>query len=294
MEEKTAQSVETVQQFETVIKPKNGWMDLHLKEVWSYRDLIFLFVKRNFVSQYKQTVLGPAWALIQPLLTTVVFTLVFGGIAGLAPEGVNGFVYYLGGTVAWSYFGTSLTMTSSTFTANSAIFGKVYFPRLVIPISTVITNLISFAIQFSFFLIAWGVCMFLPENAMQPNWCILLIPLLIVEMAMLSLGFGIIVSALTTKYRDLAMLVSFGVQLWMYATPVAYPASMFAGSRLYNLYWCNPMAPVIETFRYAFLGGEAATFRPEFLAIGAGATLVILFIGMVLFSRVEKTFMDTV
>ncbi len=284
----------TEQKFETVIEPRNGWFDLHLKEVWSYRDLILLFVKRNFISQYKQTVLGPAWAVIQPLFTTVIFTLVFGGVAGLAPEGVNGFVYYLCGTVAWTYFGTSLTMTSTTFTANSSIFGKVYFPRLVIPISTVITNLISFVIQFAFFLIAWVIFMFVPGNAMQPNWEIALIPLLIIQMAMLALGFGIIVSALTTKYRDLAMLVSFGVQLWMYATPVAYPASMFAGSSLYNIYWLNPMTPIVETFRHAFLGDLAATFRPEYLGISAGITLLVLLIGVVLFSRVEKTFMDTV
>lgn len=291
-DEKTA--AEQPQKFETVIKPKNGWMDLHLKEVWAYRDLVLLFVKRNFVSQYKQTILGPAWALIQPLLTTVVFTLVFGGIAGLAPAGVNSFVYYLCGTVAWNYFSTCLTMTSSTFTANASIFGKVYFPRLVLPLSTVITNLISFAIQFSFFLVAWAICMFLPSNAMVPGWQIALIPLLIVQMALLALGFGIIISALTTKYRDLAMLVSFGVQLWMYATPVAYPASMFAGSRFYSLYWCNPTAPIIETFRYAFLGGEAASWRPEYLLISAAVTLAVLFLGVVLFSRVEKTFMDTV
>jgi len=288
-------------EFETVIKPKNGWFDLHIKEVWNYRDLILLFVKRNFVSQYKQTVLGPAWAIIQPLFTTVVFTLVFGGIAGLAPEGVNNFVYYLGGTVIWSYFGTSLTMTSTTFTANANIFGKVYFPRLVLPVATVMTNLISLGIQFAFFLIAWVICMFLPGNIMMPNWTIALLPLLIVQSAALSLGFGIIVSALTTKYRDLAMLVSFGVQLWMYATPVTYPASLFTaevGNRsaelLETLYWCNPMAPIVETFRYSFLGEAAAQFRPDFLGISAAVTVVVLFIGVVLFSRVEKTFMDTV
>ena len=291
MEKKTP-SVEN-EMFETVIKPKNGWFDLHLKEVWAYRDLVLLFVKRNFVSQYKQTVLGPAWAVIQPLLTTVVFTLVFGGIAGLAPEGVNGFVYYLCGTVAWTYFSTSLTMTSTTFTANSNIFGKVYFPRLVLPISTVITNLISFAIQFAFFLIAWAIFMFIPGNVMQPNWTIALIPLMIIQMAMLALGFGIIVSALTTKYRDLVMLITFGVQLWMYATPVAYPASLFQG-KFYDLYWCNPMTPIVETFRYAFMGDAAATFRPEFLGISSGITVVVLLLGIMLFSRVEKTFMDTV
>lgn len=281
-------------EFETIVEPKNGWFDLHLKELLKYRDLTMLFVKRNFISQYKQTILGPAWAIIQPLLTTVVFTVVFGGIAKLAPGGVNSFVYYLCGNVVWSYFSSCLTMTSTTFTANSNIFGKVYFPRLVLPVSTVITNLISLGIQFSFFLIAWAIFMFMPDNVMTPGWQIVLVPLLVIEMAMLALGCGIIISALTTKYRDLAMLVSFGVQLWMYATPVAYPASMFAGSRWEILYWCNPTAPIVETVRYAFLGGEAAQFRPGFLLLSGGVTLVILFIGVMLFSRVEKTFMDTV
>lgn len=281
-------------QFETIIKPKNGWFDLHLKEVWAYRDLTLLFVKRNFISLYKQTILGPAWAVVQPLLTTVIFTLVFGNLAGLAPEGVNGFVYYLCGTIFWQYFGTSLTMTSSTFTANSSIFGKVYFPRLVLPISTVITNFISLGIQFVFFLIAWIIFMFIPGNIMQPSWMIALLPALIIEMALLSLGFGIIVSALTTKYRDLAMLVSFGVQLWMYATPVAYPSTLFSGTRWDALYWCNPMTPILETIKYSFMGPAAAQFRPEFLLISVATTALVLFVGVVLFSRVEKTFMDTV
>lgn len=281
-------------EFETRIKPKNGWFDFHLKEVWAYRDLILLFVKRNFISLYKQTILGPAWAIIQPLLTTVIFTLVFGGLAGLAPNGVNGFVYYLCGTIFWQYFGTSLTMTSTTFTANSGIFGKVYFPRLVLPISTVLTNLISLGIQFIFFITAWLIFLFLPSNTMTPSWMIALLPVLLLEMALLALGFGIIVSALTTKYRDLAMLVGFGVQLWMYATPVAYSSTLFSGTRWDTLYWCNPMTPVLETIKYSFMGSAAAQFRPTFLGISAGITVCILFVGVLLFSRVEKTFMDTV
>ena len=287
-------SIEKENQFETTIKPKNGWFDLHLKEVWAYRDLAFLFVKRNFISLYKQTILGPSWAIIQPLLTTVIFTLVFGGLAGLAPEGVNGFVYYLCGTIFWQYFGTSLTMTSTTFTANSSIFGKVYFPRLVLPISTVITNLISLGIQFAFFIIAWIIFMFVPGNVMTPSWLIALLPALIIEMAILALGFGIIVSALTTKYRDLAMLVGFGVQLWMYATPVAYSSTLFSGTKWDALYWCNPMTPILETIKYAFMGPVAAQFRPVFLLISVFITIVVLFVGVLLFSRVEKTFMDTV
>ena len=282
------------QQFETVVEPVNGWFDLHLKELVKYKDLVFLFVKRNFVSQYKQTVLGPAWAVIQPLLTTVVFTLVFGGIAGLAPGGVNSFVYYLCGTIFWQYFSSSLSMVSSTFTSNSNIFGKVYFPRLVLPISTVLTNLISLAIQFTFFIIAWVIFFFIPGYSMHPGWQIALLPLMILELAMLALGCGIIISALTTKYRDLAMLVSFGVQLWMYASPVAYAAEMFSGSKLEIIYWCNPICPIIETIKYGFLGEAAAQFRPEMWGLSWIITACILALGVILFSKVEKTFMDTV
>ena len=216
-------------QFDTVVEPKNRLFDLNLKELWKYRDLIFLFVKRNFISQYKQTVLGPAWAVIQPLLTTVVFTIIFGNVAGLAPGGVNSFVYYLCGTIFWQYFASCLTMVSHTFTGNSHIFGKVYFPRMVLPVSTVITNLISLGIQFVFFIVAWVIFMFVPGYTMNPGWQIIFLPLMLVELALLALGCGIVISALTTKYRDLAMLVSFGVQLWMYATPVAYAADMFRG-----------------------------------------------------------------
>ena len=282
------------QTFETIIEPKNKLFDLNLKELWKYRDLILLFVKRNFISQYKQTVLGPAWAVIQPLLTTVIFTLIFGNIAGLAPGGVNSFVYYLCGTVFWQYFASCLTMVSHTFTGNAGIFGKVYFPRMVLPVSTVLTNLISLAIQFYFFLVAWVIFFFIPGYEMRPGWQIALLPLLLLEMALLALGCGIIISALTTKYRDLAMLVSFGVQLWMYATPVAYSAAMFKDGPWDFLYWCNPTCPIIETVRYAFLGPAAAQFRPGMWGISWITTFVILFIGVLLFSRVEKTFMDTV
>ena len=287
-------AIENNMEFETIIKPKNGWFDLHLKEVWAYRDLTLLFVKRNFISLYKQTVLGPAWAIIQPLLTTVIFTVVFGGIAKLSPNGINGFVYYLCGNIFWQYFGTSLSMTSTTFTANSSIFGKVYFPRLVLPISTVITNLISLGIQFIFFIVSWAIFMFMPGNIMQPSWLIALVPFLVVEMAMLAMGVGIIVSALTTKYRDLTMLVGFGVQLWMYATPVAYASTLFSGSKWETLYWCNPMTPILETIKYSFMGPTAAQFRPVFLMISVIVTAIVLFVGVLLFSRVEKTFMDTV
>lgn len=279
----------------TLIRPKSGWFDLPVKELFRYKDLILLFVKRDFVSLYKQTVLGPAWAVIQPFLTTIVFSLVFGSIAGLAPEGVPSFLFYLSGTVVWTYFANCLTRTSDTFIANAAILGKVYFPRLVMPVSTVLSKLIDFAIQYGFFLV-FLVIYGLTGAAIRPNWLILLTPLLLLQLAMLSLGCGVIISAATTKYRDLRMLVSFGVQLWMYASPVAYDMfsmSAFApGGKYYSLYMLNPVTPIVNLFRYAYLGlGQV-----DWLSYGISwaVTCCLLFAGIILFSRVEKTFMDTV
>ena len=279
----------------TIIKPQSGWFNLHLGELAHYKDLILLFVKRNFVSMYKQTILGPAWAIIQPLLTTVVFSVVFGNIAGLAADGVPTFIFYLTANVLWGYFSSCLTSTSNTFIANSGIFGKVYFPRLVMPISTVLSKLIDFVIQFvlmSVFVVYFA----LTDSGIQPNWYILMTPVLVLQLAMLSLGVGVIISAATTKYRDLRMLVTFGVQLWMYGTPVAYDMfSMEAfapGGKYHSLYMCNPVTPVINMFRYAYLGiGQVDWF---WYGIGWITTVVLLLIGIVLFSRVEKTFMDTV
>ena len=278
----------------TVIRPKSGWFDLPIKELAGYKDLIFLFVKRNFVSLYKQTILGPAWAVIQPLLTTVVFSLVFGNIAGLAAEGVPTFIFYLPANVIWHYFSSCLTSTSDTFIANSGILGKVYFPRLVMPISTVLSKLIDFAIQFSFMVVF--VIYFTVTKSIHPNWYILMTPVLLLQLAMLSLGVGVIISAATTKYRDLRMLVSFGVQLWMYATPVAYDmfsiAGFAPGGKYYGLYMCNPVTPIVNIFRYGYLGiGSIDWF---YYGISWVVTIVVLFLGIVLFSRVEKTFMDTV
>lgn len=279
----------------TVIKPKTGWFDLPIKELLQYKDLIFLFVRRNFISLYKQTILGPAWAIIQPFLTTVVFSLIFGNIAGLAAAGVPTFIFYLSGNVVWHYFSGVLTSTSSTFIANAGILGKVYFPRLVMPISTALSKLIDFAIQYAFmivFLIYYAVT----GQGVQPNWYILMTPLILLQLAMLSLGCGVIISAATTKYRDLRMLVSFGVQLWMYGSPVAYDMfsmSAFApGSKYYGLYMLNPVTSVINLFRYAYLG--IGTVDWFYYGIGWITTLTILFLGIILFSRVEKTFMDTV
>ena len=283
------------QKFSTVIVPKTGWFDLNLKEVLKYRDLIFLFVKRNFVSRYKQTILGPAWAIIQPFLTTVMFTLIFGNIAGLAPGGVPSFVFYLSGNVLWGYFSGCLTSTANTFVANSHTMGKVYFPRLVMPISSVLSQLINFAIQYAF-LICFLVFYALTGQGVAPNWWILMTPVLLLQLAMLSLGFGVIISAMTTKYRDLAMLVGFGVQLWMYATPVAYDMfSMGAfapGGKWHSLYMCNPVTPIVNIFRYAYLGIGSVDWN--YYLLSWGVTAVVLFAGIVLFNRVEKTFMDTV
>lgn len=279
----------------TVIKPKTGWFDLPIRELLRYKDLIFLFVKRNFISLYKQTVLGPAWAVIQPFLTTVVFSLVFGSIAGLAPGGVPSFIFYLSGNVIWGYFSACLTQTSDTFIANSGILGKVYFPRLVMPVSTVLSKLIDFAIQFAFMLI-FVVIYTLTNAGVHPNWYMLMTPVLILQLAMLSLGCGVIISAATTKYRDLRMLVTFGVQLWMYASPIAYDMfSMGAfapGSKYYGLYMLNPVTPVVNVFRYGFLGIGQIDWL--YYGIGWITTVVLLFLGVLLFSRVEKTFMDTV
>lgn len=281
--------------FSTIIQPQTKWFDLKLKQVLEYRDLIFLFVKRNFVSKYKQTVLGPIWAVIQPLLTTVVFTLVFGNIAGLAPGGVPSFVFYLSGTILWTYFSSCLTQTANTFVANSHIMGKVYFPRLVMPISTVFSEMIGLAIQYVF-LIIFLVYYTVTGQGVHPNLWILMTPLMILQLAVLSLGFGIIVSALTTKYRDLAMLVAFGTQLWMYASPIAYDMfSMGAfapGGKWHALYMCNPVTSIVNLFRYGYLG--IGTMEWNYYFIGWATTIVIFLIGVVLFNRIEKTFMDTV
>lgn len=278
----------------TIIKPRSGWLDLNLGELTRYKDLIFLFVKRNFVSLYKQTVLGPAWAVIQPLLTTVVFSLVFGNMAGLAAEGVPTFIFYLTANVLWHYFSSCLTTTSDTFIANSGILGKVYFPRLVMPISTVLSKLIDFAIQYTFMVIF--VIYFAVTKQIHPNWYVLMTPVLLLQLAMLSLGVGVIISAATTKYRDLRMLVSFGVQLWMYGTPVAY--DMFSigafapGGKYYWLIMSNPVTPIVNIFRYGYLGIGGIDWH--YYIISWIVTIVVLFLGVVMFSRVEKTFMDTV
>ena len=272
------------------IKPKAGLLELHLDEVWRYRDLLWMFVKRDFTATFKQTILGPLWFIIQPLLTTVMFMLVFTKVARIPTDGVPPAVFYLSGLTIWNYFATCLTKTSTTFTTNAAIFGKVYFPRLIVPLSTVISSLISFGIQLGLLLLVMFYYS-VKGQAVHPNGYVVLIPFLLLLIALLGLGLGIIVSSLTTKYRDLSLLVGFGVQLAMYATPVIYPLS-FLSEKYKIIVALNPLAPPIESFRYALVG--SGTFDPAQLVYSVIVTLLVLFIGVILFNRVEKTFMDVV
>ena len=281
--------------WDTVIRPRRGWLDIDIKGLWRYRDLIWLMVKRNFTVLYKQTILGPAWVVIQPLLTTLVFTVVFGNLAGLPTDGVPKFLFYMAGNIMWHFFAQCLTVTSETFVKNSKLFGKVYFPRLVMPISTVLTEMINFLVQFVLFIIFVIIYARRPDSGVHPNFqLILLTPLMLIQLGVLGLGFGIIISALTTKYRDLAMLVSFGVPLWMYATPVTYSASMIADKypKLLGWYMLNPITPIIELFRAAYLGVPRYSYGYNLLSVIV--TLAVLMLGVILFSHTEKTFMDTV
>ena len=274
----------------TIITPKTSYFDIDIAGLLRSRDLIFLFVRRDFVSFYKQTILGPLWFFIQPLLTTIVFTVVFGKIANMPTNGLPPFLFYMSGVVAWSYFANCLDKTSNTFIANAGIFGKVYFPRLVVPISIVITNGSTFLIQF-IMLIGFIVYFYMAGANIHPNWWIFFTPLLLLQMALLGLGVGLLIASLTTKYRDLGFVVGFGVQLWMYATPIVYPISQVP-EKWQWLFAMNPMAPVIETFRHAFLGGGAV--KMIHMAISIIMTLIILTSGLLLFSKAEKSFMDTV
>jgi lipopolysaccharide transport system permease protein len=273
-----------------VIRPQRNLFDLRLGELWKYRDLTGLFVRRDFVSVYKQTILGPLWYLIQPILTTITFTVVFGRIAKLPTDGLPQFLFYMSGTVVWTYFADCLNKTSNTFVTNSQLFGKVYFPRLTVPISILISNLIAFSIQFLLF-IGFMVYFWVKGAAIQPNLWVLITPILVLMLAGLGLGFGIIVSSLTTRYRDLRFLVTFGVQLWMYATPIIYPVSSIP-ERFQPLIQANPLTSIVEAFRYAYLG--AGTVNLLNLLYSAGCMVVVLVIGILLFNRIEATFMDSV
>ena len=287
MGQKAAQETEYV----TIIRPKNGIFDLNLKEVWRYRDLIWIYTKRTFALTYKQTVLGPIWIFLNPFITSLIYVLVFGGIAGIPTDGIPQMLFYLGGNAVWTFFSSSLTKTATTFTANANVFGKVYFPRLTLPISTVLSSAINFFVQMVLFMAFW--IYYLAMRQIYPNFAsILALPLVLLQVGALALGCGIIISSLTTKYRDLAILVTFGAQLWMYITPVVYPISTLGEGMLRTLLLLNPVTCSVEAFRYMFLG--QGMVDPMWWLWSIGVTLAVLLVGIVLFSRVEKTFMDTV
>ena len=279
------------QKYYTHISSKRRWFDLNLKEVWKYRDLIVLFTKRSFQLSYKQTILGPAWIFINPFITSVIYTFIFGGIAGIQTDGVPHILFYLCSNAIWSFFGNSVTRNSRTFTQNAHVFGKVYFPRLTVPLSNILSAAIQFGIQM--IMVIGFLIYFLIVGQVHPNWTAwLFIPLILIHLGVMGLGFGIIISSLTTKYRDLAILVTFGVQLWMYATPIVYPLSTLGDSVMRTLLLINPVTTPVELFRYAVLGQGAV--EPGFLILSCVITIAVAIFGIMLFNRVEKNFMDTV
>ncbi len=287
------------EKWDLVIKPKEKLLKVDFGELWRYRDLCSLLVKRNIITQYKQTILGPAWYVVQPAMTVIMYMVVFGGIAGIPTDGVPQPLFYLAGICLWQYFSDCLTKTSNTFVENSAIFGKVYFPRLVMPVANVISNLLRFAIQLGLFLIVYACfAIFDTSCTAHITWYALLFPLLVLMIAGLALGFGTIISSMTTKYRDLQILFTFVVQLWMYATPIVYPLSQTAGKEiagfpLSTLMCLNPVTAIIETFKFGFLG--AGTFIGwGWLAYSFAFMVAILFLGIIIFNKVQKNFMDTV
>lgn len=278
------------EQWDLIIKPKNNWFQIDLAALWRYRDLLMLLVRRDFVSIYKQTILGPLWFFIQPIITALTFTFIF-GIANISTDGLPRFLFYLSGITLWSYFSDCLTKTSTTFIANAGVFGKVYFPRLIMPLSIIVSNLIKLAIQFSIFISVW-IYYLVTTNSIHPNWEYMwIIPVLVVMMGGLGLGFGILISSLTTKYRDLTFLVGFGVQLLMYASSVVLPISSMSG-KTQSLMLLNPLTSIIESFKYIFLG--SGTFEAIWLVYGFCFMTVLVIISVIFFNKVEKSFMDTV
>lgn len=280
-----------MQTYHTHISSKHQWFDLNLREVWQYRDLITLFTRRTFVLTYKQTVLGPAWIFLNPLISSIIYAFVFGGIAGMSTDGIPQILFYLCSNAIWIFFSTSVTKNAQTFTGNANIFGKVYFPRLAVPISNVMASIIQFCVQMILvivFLAYYVIC-----GQVHPHWeAWLLIPVVLLHLGLFGLGCGIIISSLTTKYRDLAILVTFGIQLWMYATPIVYPMSLLGDGWMKTVLMINPVTAPVEVFRYAVLG--QGTIMPHFLALSWIITLVVVVVGVMIFNRVEKTFMDTV
>lgn len=282
---------DNAQKYHTHITSEHKWFDLKLKEVWRYRDLIWLFTKRSFVLTYKQTVLGPAWIFINPILTSIIYNFIFGTVAGMDTDGIPQILFYLTSTSIWTFFSTCLTKNASTFTANAAVFGKVYFPRLTTPISNVLSSAIQFGIQMIMVFIVLGYYLFTGE--VSPNWgAWILIPVILLQLGMMGMGFGLIVSSMTTKYRDLSVLVGFGVSLWMYATPIVYPLSQLGDGFLKKILMINPVTAPVEMFRYALLG--QGTIEPLFVVISWIFTFAVMVFGIMIFNKVERNFMDTV
>ena len=273
------------------IKPKTRLLDFNFREVWRYRDLLILFVRRDFVSQYKQTILGPVWHFIQPILTTIMFMFIFGRIARIPTDGIPPVLFYISGITLWNYFSICLNSTASTFISNAAIFGKVYFPRIIMPLTTIVSNLIRFGIQLLLLFVAM-IWFYFHGEEISISSSFLFIPVLLVLMAGIGLGLGIMVSSITTKYRDFAVLMSFAVQLGMYATPIVYPASYLKNTGYEWIIRINPLTPIVEAFRFALF--QRGTFNELDLLYSTGFMLVVVFIGLVMFNKVEKTFIDTI
>lgn len=279
------------QKYHSHISSKHKWFDLKLKEVWQYKDLIWLFTKRSFVVTYKQTILGPAWLFLNPIITSFIYVFVFNGIAGMGTDGIPSILFYLSGTAIWTYFSGCLTKNASTFTANAGVFGKVYFPRLTTPISNVLSSVIQFFIQFA--MVMAFLVFFVITGQVSPNWwAFSLIPLVLIHLGAMGMGFGIIISSMTTKYRDLSVLVGFGVSLWMYATPIVYPLSQLGTGGLRKIMMLNPVTMPVEILRYAVLG--KGTIEPIYLGISLAFMFVVVVFGIIVFNKVERTFMDTV
>jgi len=279
--------------WDLVLEPKTSWYSLGLSQILRFKDLLFLFVRRDFVSVYKQTILGPIWFFVQPVITAITYAVIFGMLADISTDGVNPILFYMCGITLWNYFSDTLSKTADTFTANASVFGKVYFPRMIVPLSVVLSNLVKLGIQLLLFIGVW-IYFLATDNTLHPNITILLVPFLILLMGFLGLGFGIIITSMTTKYRDLKFLITFGVQLLMYASPIVFPLSLV--SEKYPQYkiflLANPITSIIEAFKYAFLGvGE---FNWFYLGYSLSFTVVLLFIGLIVFNKVEKSFMDTV
>ena len=284
---------ENHEHWDMVLSPKTGLFDINLREIWHYRDLLVLFVKRDFVAQFKQTILGPVWHFVQPIFTTIIFVMVFGKIANIPTDGVEPkFLFYMSGITIWNYFASCLNATSNTFIANAGIFGKVYFPRLVLPLSVVLSNMVKFGIQFLLLVLMIVYCHLFLNTPLHISVSWFLIPVLVFMMAALGLGAGIIISSLTTKYRDFTILISFAVQLLMYATPVAYPLSFIKDKSYASWVQWNPLSPIVEAFRYAIFGHGSFNI----ISLGYSALFIFcaLVVGLLLFNRVEKSFMDTV